>query len=299
MLRSLQIFVDLVTTENFTETADRNYLTQSAVSRHIKSLEEKLGHRLIARGRGQFQLTSAGKLTHEAARDVLARMDELEQQLHQDSDIEITGILRIHTTQIPGIYRLPDIAGKFLTEFPKIDLQIEFSKNKDIYESLLSGAIDLGIVEHPKPHPELNCEIFNHEPLVLIVPHNHELATQTSIKLKELNGQAFVTAHQGVARRDAFDKLIEDHNIQISYPYAFDNVEIVKAAVKNSMGIALMPRIAVHQEAGEDFVAVEINDRTLKRPLGVLHRKAEPLTAAAKGFLDTLVNTSMPSPAMD
>lgn len=291
MLRSLQFFLDLVSTENFTETADRNYMTQSAVSRHIKSLEEKLGHRLVARGRGKFKLTSAGELTRDAARDVLSRMDELELQLNQKTDKEVFGILRIHSSQSVGIYRLPETAGKFIKSYPNIDLQIEFAKNQSIYEALLSGAIDLGIVDHPKSHPQLHCEVFAHEPLVLIVPKKHSLAKEKRVYLKDLNGESFITAHQGMARREAFEKLIADNDIQVSFPYAFDHIELVKASVKNGMGIALIPQIAFESNKSDGVIAIKIADHALKRPLGVLWRKAEPLTAAAQSFLDELIES--------
>ena len=67
MLRSLRIFCDLVETGSFTETAHRNYLTQSAISQHLKTLESKLGHRLLERYHQEAAITPAGTLVYDAA----------------------------------------------------------------------------------------------------------------------------------------------------------------------------------------------------------------------------------------
>ena len=73
MIRSLQIFYDLVDTRSFTETGRRNFMTQSAVSQHLKALEEKLGHPLIDRRNRQVGLTRAGRMVYVAAREILHR----------------------------------------------------------------------------------------------------------------------------------------------------------------------------------------------------------------------------------
>ncbi len=83
MIRSLRIFCDLVATQSFTEAAHRNYLTQSALSHHLKALEEKFGQRLVERGRRQIRLTRAGVLLLEAGQDILRRYEQFENALKE------------------------------------------------------------------------------------------------------------------------------------------------------------------------------------------------------------------------
>ena len=78
MLRAFRIFRDLVTTQSFTEAAHLNYLTQSAVSHHLRALEKTIGQQLVERGRGRIRLTRAGVLFFEAAQELLKRYEQLE-----------------------------------------------------------------------------------------------------------------------------------------------------------------------------------------------------------------------------
>src|SRR5947209_2129223 len=82
-LETLKIFCDLVETQSFSQAAERNFVTQSAVSQQVRGLEEKFKRRLLerVRGRREVRLTDAGKVFHEESRKVLTAYDGLQERM--------------------------------------------------------------------------------------------------------------------------------------------------------------------------------------------------------------------------
>ena len=187
MLRSLRIFCDVVQTQSFAEAARRNYLTPSAVSQHLKALEVQLGHRLIERGRRQVRLTRAGALLLEASQDILERYKQFENTLKQPMT-EVTGQLRVGSIYTVGLYELPRYTPIFLKRYPKVDLFLTYLKSVEIYEAVLADRIEVGIVDYPKPHPQLTIVPFRKERVVLIVPPKHPWAAKKRVRLAQLHG---------------------------------------------------------------------------------------------------------------
>ena len=107
-LNSLQIYCDLVESGSFSRTAERHFVTQSAVSQKLRSLENAVGHVLIERGRGKsrFVLTEAGRILLHGALPLLRQADELAASLSGLSD-EVAGTVRVATVYSVGLHALP------------------------------------------------------------------------------------------------------------------------------------------------------------------------------------------------
>ena len=191
MIRSLQIFRDIVATQSFTEAAHRNFLTQSAVSHHLRALEQKIGHRLMERGRRHIRLTRAGELVYRASADLLKRYEQLEAAL-KEPQTAVSGKLSVGSIYTIGLYHLPPYVSAFLKRYPQVDLMLSYMKDREIYDAVLNARVEIGLVDYPKPQARLTVAPFKRERIVLIVPPQHRWASRRRISLKELNGQPFI-----------------------------------------------------------------------------------------------------------
>lgn len=289
MIRSLQIFRDLVQTQSFSEAGSRNYLTQPAVSQHLKALEEKFGVRLIERGRRQLRLTRSGALVYEAGQEIIERYQRLERALQQPSK-EVSGILRVATIYTVGLHELPPYMMTFLKRYPQVDLQLNYLKAPDIYEAVLAGRIDLGIVAYPKPHPQLSVEFFKSDRLVLIVPPRHPWAARKRIRLTLLNGQPFIAMQTGIPTRKAIDEILRHAHVQVNIVHAFDNIEIMKRAVAVGSGLSIVPDATIRSEVRAGTLKrLALAEGPFERPIGILARKQAERSLAMQSFLDTLL----------
>lgn len=285
MLRSLRMFRDVVQAQSFTEAAHRNFVTQSAVSHHLKMLELKFGLRLIERGRKQVRLTRAGALLLDASQDILQRYEQFERALHTPTT-EIAGRLRIGSIYTVGLYELPRYTPIFLKRYPKVELLLTYLRDAEVYEAVLSDRIDIGIVDYPKAHPQLLITPLKKERVALIVPPKHPLAGKRRIHLAQLHGQPFIVPQAEFP----VDEILRTTKIRVRVVHAFDNIEITKRAVEVGLGLALVPRITVLDELQRGKLrSPELVEGPFERPIGILTRKRAELSLPMGKFIDMLV----------
>jgi len=284
MLRSLRILCDLVVTQSFTETGRRNYLTQSAVSQHLKTLESKFGRRLVERGRGQIRLTSAGETALEAAKDNLARYEQMERALKQPPG-KIAGKLRVGSIYTVGLYELPGYTSAFLEQYPGVDLLLSYLKDSEVYEALLDDRIELGIVDSPKPRAQMTITPFKKERIVLITSIRHPWATRRRVSITQLHDQPFIVPQAEFP----IDEILRKTAVRVKVVHAFDNIEITKRAVEIGLGMALVPLVTVANEARAGRLKVlELTEGTFERPVGILTRKRAELSLPARKLIELL-----------
>src|SRR6476659_2064174 len=147
-LETLQVFCDLVETGSFSAAASQNFITQSAVSQQVRALESRFDQPLIERTKGHVQPTPAGQLLYQASKDITARYRDLREQL-QRCGKTVSGIVRLATVHSVGLYELSEPLKKFLKAYPQVNVHLEYSRSTKIFEDVLSGRIDIGIVAYP------------------------------------------------------------------------------------------------------------------------------------------------------
>ena len=118
-IETLKVFCDLVDLESFSMAAERNFITQSAVSQQIRALEEKFKRRLLERirGRRDVKLTSAGEVFYREAKAVLDSYDHLQESLRGVVGT-IGGTVKVATVYSVGLHELPVKVREFMTKFP-------------------------------------------------------------------------------------------------------------------------------------------------------------------------------------
>lgn len=291
MLHAFRMFRDLVTTQSFTEAARRNYLTQSAMSHHIRTLEKTFGQQLVIRGRGRIQLTRAGVQFFEACQELLKRYEQLEAALKAPVG-EVTGRLRIGSIYTTGLYELPRYTTAFLKRYPKVDLLLTYLKDSEVHEGVLADRIEVGIVDAPKAHPQLVITPFKKERVVLIVPPTHPWAAKKKIALAALQDQPFIVPQAEFP----VDEILRGTNVRVKVVHAFDNIEITKRAVEIGLGLAFVPQITVADEVKYGKLrALELAEGPFERTIGLITRRRAELSLPAQKFVELLASPLKPS----
>ncbi|MBI4342721.1 MAG: LysR family transcriptional regulator [Candidatus Omnitrophica bacterium] len=281
MIRSLRLFCDLVETRSFTTTGRRHYMTQSAVSQHLKALEAKLGHRLIERDRRHLAVTAHGRLVYDAAQEILWRYQQLERALAKPAK-EVSGALRIAASLTVGLYVLPPYLTDFFRQYPRVDLRVTYLEVPEVYDAVLTRHADVGLVAFPEPHPQLIIQQFVRDRLVVIVPPTHPWAKLKRISLKRLNGQPFIAMQRGSLMRRAVDRIFERAQVDVGILHEFDNIELIKRAVEVRSGLAIVPlkTITTEIQAGT-LKPLDVVEGPLQHPIGILtvrHHERSPAT---------------------
>ncbi len=138
----LRTFVAICDSGSFTKASRKVNLTQSAVSLHVKRLEDQVGTRLIARNARGIQVTEQGEVLLSYARRILALYREAEQRLGRDAG----GLIRIGAPDYFDFQILSSLLRQFASDYPAIRLQVELGIGPDISALLDEGKLDIAIV---------------------------------------------------------------------------------------------------------------------------------------------------------
>jgi DNA-binding transcriptional LysR family regulator len=293
-LETLKIFCDLAQTRSFSQAAELNFVTQSAVSQQVRGLEERFKRRLLerVRGRREVRLTEAGAAFYEESRAVLAAYRNLEERMRELSDT-VSGTVRVATVYSIGLHELPPIVRRFMSLYPAAKIDLEYSRTTRVVRDVLSGAVDLGVVAYPERRRGLEVTPLSGDRLVLICPPGHPLAGRKVVKPSELDGQDFVLFERDIPTRRATDRILRSHGVTVRRAAEFDNIETIKRAVEVGFGLAIVPRPSVldEQRSGQ-LAVVALAGPEWTRSVGVIHRSDRALGTAARKFLELLAQNS-------
>src|SRR5690606_24247744 len=279
---------------SFSLAAERNFVTQSAVSQQVKSLEDKFKRRMLerVRGRREVKLTPAGEVFYREAKNVLEAYDHLNESLRGLVG-KIGGTVKVATVYSVGLHEMPAKVGEFMSKFPSAKIDHEYSRTTRVVRDVLNGSVELGVIAFPEPRRGLTIVQMPPNKLVLVCPPDHPLAKKPRVRAKELSGQDFVLFERDTPTRKATDRILRSKGVEVKKAAEFDNIETIKRAVEVGFGVAIVPEPAVIDEKRSGRLAVvEMSEKEWIRQIGVLYRSDRDLSLAAKKFVGILEETS-------
>lgn len=285
-IETLKTFCDLVDTGSFSKAARQNFVSQSAVSQQLRSLEERYGRRLLERSPGRpLVLTDAGRLLYSEGKAILERFSALDHRLRRGAQV-MTGTVRVATVYSVGLHTLPPFVKQFLATNPQVNVRVEFSRTDRVYEACLDGSIDFGIVAQPTRRAQIEIIPLRPEPLILVCSPEHRLARHRRVALRELSGEPFVAFERSVPTRKAIDRLLKEHGASVSVVTEFDNIETIKRSVEAGLGVSILPQTSVKNEAkAKTLVPIALLDGPYTRSIGIIHRKGRELGPTVEAFI--------------
>ncbi|MBA3334034.1 MAG: LysR family transcriptional regulator [Pyrinomonadaceae bacterium] len=291
-IETLKIFCDLVEMQSFSLAAERNFVTQSAVSQQVRTLEEKFKRRLLerVRGRREVRLTPAGEVFYRESKNVLASYDQLNEGMSGLVG-KISGTVKVATVYSVGLHELPPKVREFMSKFPAAKIDLEYSRTTRVVRDVINGTVELGVVAFPEPKRGLTIVLMASDRLVLICPPEHEFAEREQIKVTELKDRDFVLFERDIPTRKATDKILKSYGVDIRKVAEFDNIETIKRSVEVGFGLAIVPHPSVmDEEKNGQLCVAQLAEKDWVRPVGVVYRTDRTLSIAAKKFVQLLEN---------
>lgn len=287
-VESFRVFRDLVDSQSFSKAAQLNSITQSAVSQQIRAMEERFRVPLIERSNKRFALTREGQALYDTSKQVTFHFDSLQHQLEEMRNV-VSGTIRVSTVYSVGLHELPPYLKSFLREFPNVLVHIEYRRSNQVYDEVIEGTSDMGLVAFPVQKKTIKVEPFRKDRLVVITSPQHPLSKRTEVVVADLAKEKFVGFEPDIPTRKAVDKIFRDSGLDMKPVMEFDNIETVKRAVEIDAGISVVPRATVEQEVKNGtLAALEFKGQPYHRPLGIIYKSGRVLSPAMKRFLKTL-----------
>ena len=285
--RQLQAFDMLCSTGSFTDTAKRLFLTQSAVSHSMKSLEEECGSRLFRRQGKKISLTEAGDRLLRFTRPFLVEMEKVREELDGFEKFGV-GRIRLGASAQACRFLLPPMLSQFKKEHPLCRFEVKCEDTPRCLEMLGLGEIDLAITLEPIRINEIEFAPCFSDELRVIVPSDHRWAEAGKVNWSEAGGESFILYSRGSYTFRIINDYLNRAGVRLAGFMEISNPEASKELIKVGMGVGLMADWVVDSEVRRgELKSLPLGRKKLHRTWGVSVRKGRKINKAERIFIKT------------
>ncbi|MGS0674343.1 LysR substrate-binding domain-containing protein [Shewanella sp. 0m-4] len=296
-LKTLHYFMQVVDAGGFAKASRTAFLTQPALSKAIKMLEEELDMVLLERGkRGtQIKLTAAGEVVYRHAQQLLAGRQELLNEL--DALRNLTGgSLKLGLAPLGSAELFAPVIAKFRQQYPKVDMQLLVRGGIEQTLALQKNEIELatGIIEFDGEFDGLR---IRNDPMVVVVPKTHALAGYQELQLKDLQSLAQVMFEPEYALYELILEACDKAGFVPAEITRVSHADFGIALVAAGTGIMVLPQIIAERYRVDAVVNVPLAANDLRWELSLFWHKQQTLSFAAKAMIE-LVKQQLEQTAM-
>lgn len=244
-LRHLRYFVAVAEAGSLTVAAEKKLHTaQPSLSRQIRDLEREVGAQLMTRNARGIELTAAGKAFLDYARLALIQVDAAGEAARRAAKpSKPTFAMGFLTGQ--EIDWLPNVMRVLRDQLPNIDVTVSSQYSPDLADALLRGKLDIAFLRREAKAADLIYKVIAKEPLVVILPSDHRLASREVIHPKEIAGETFLSvSNTAPALRAVIDDYLKRSGIDTKPEHEADNLAMAMSLVASTRSVALLPAYA-------------------------------------------------------
>ncbi len=286
----LQTFLAVQKHLNYTRAAEALFLSQPAVSRQIRQLEENLGLRLFEQIGKSLNLTDAGRTLAEEAGKLLGNMERVAEIVSSHRSDE-RGRLRVGASTTPGLYLLPSVLGRFHATYPDVELHYVIENSLCIEQKILRNELDFGFLGAHPSHNELVEEKLLDDEIVCFSNATHSLAKRRRIDVASLARETWIIREKGSATRQLFESWLAKTGTTLGSTIELHGPEAVKALVAAGVGISFMSIHGLKQEIrNRQFKKLPVTGLRLERPIFLVRHADKHTSPVMETFL-TLVRS--------
>ncbi|SDS89983.1 DNA-binding transcriptional regulator, LysR family [Mucilaginibacter mallensis] len=279
----LQVFYTVAKRLNFTKAADELFISQPAVTKHIKELESEFKVSLFERsGNKKISLTPAGETLLQYTGKLFTTYRELEYDMNMLVD-QHNGVLHIGASTTVAQYIIPPILAQFHKKFKDIKVLLITGNTEDMEQALLDRNIEIGIIEGISRNPQIKYEEYLQDELVLVSAANNNLIKKVTIKPDELKNYPLLLREPGSGTLDVIAHALKPHHIKLSdlhIEMQLGGSESIKSYVLHSNCLAFLSIHSILKELrNNECRIIDIKGLTVERPFHFiqLHGQSSPL----------------------
>jgi len=246
----LQVFTTVAKRLNFTKAAAELYISQPAVTKHIRELESQFKITLFERsGNKKIILTTAGQLLLQHAEQLMAGYQSLEYDMHQLQQ-EFKGIIRIGASTTVAQYVIPQVLAQFHQKFRDVKVTLLTANTEQIEQALLNKEIDLGIVEGMLRNPQIKYQEYLQDEIVLVTSSLNKFKKQV-ISPEDLLQHPILLREPGSGTLEVIAHALKAHQIKLAdlnIEMQLGSTESIKAYLLQGTCLAFLSIHAVLKE---------------------------------------------------
>ena len=286
--RQLRLFLALADTGSVSAAARALHVTQPTASMQLREIGESVGlplYEVIAR---KVYLTEVGQQLARTARAIVDEWENFGQTVNAMQGLT-RGRLRVAVVSTAK-YFVPRLLGSFCEQHPGIDISLEVLNRDGVVQRLRDNRDDLYVMSMPPQDVDLEDQTFLANPLVMIAPRGHPLATRQRLSLKALVAERLILRERGSGTRLATDRFFESHAFEPQTWLELGSNEAIKEAVAGHLGVAVISRHAIKpDDLGRDLCLLPVHGLPIRSQWHVVHPRAKQLSPIAQVFREHLL----------
>ena len=272
-LRQLEIIRAIAETGSFTAAGGKLHVSQSAISRQILLLEEELKEPVFLRVGRRIRITPAGESLLQLSHRVFLDLKDTIAGI-TDSQESLRGQIRLLGGMTVCLYVFPQLLAEVKRQHPEVEFKLVTGSSERLVAHLRAGTGDLAFLTLPVDQPDLVTLPVTQEELMLVTAAKHPLSRKRKILPQDLVRQPFVLFEPESNTRRVLDEFFMTSRIDPQIVMETENVEIIKAMVRNGVGISIIPFQAVSRDvASGHLFCARIEGRSLGRETGWVYPK--------------------------
>lgn len=275
-----EVFLIVAQQKSFSKASQVLYISQPAISNHIKSLEDYYKIKLFDRKGALIELTTAGKLLFERLNEVKQIQDLTEFEISRLKDVmQAKGFLKLGASSTVALYILPKILSSFNHQYPNINISSLNRNSELVLEALLNQEINLGIIEGRVKFNQVDYQSFLTDKVIAVCGKNSVIAKKRNYQIKDLVNLPLAFRERGSGTMASLKYALEKNKIKLSelnIKVRLGGTESLKNFLIESDTLGFLPQRSIVKELkyGELF---EINFEGLhiERNFFFIQRKGE------------------------
>lgn len=281
--KQIEAFVNVVRYKSFSKAADATFFTQPTISAHISNLETELGAKLLDRKGRTVEMTPQGAKFYKYAVEMINARSAAFDALGGDSS-DISGILEIQTSSIPGVTFLPDLLAKFRNAHKDIKYYVSMSDTNSVVDNIIDRRGEIGFVGDKITNTAIESIKIASDRTVMIAPLSYGLSGNISIE--KASDFPFIWRETGSATRKTFEAAAFAHGLdKMNFEVAglFNDIDSIIRAVEAGLGVAVVSENIAKNLKGRVSIH-EISEYGEERSFYMIKLKNTSLSPAAKAF---------------
>lgn len=285
-----RVFMEVAANLSFSKAAQVLFITQPAISKHVKALEDQYKVPLFERKGNSILLTEAGKKLNE----YLLQAKDIERKVEYELSIlsnmsQAAGHLRLGASTTIALYILPPILSGFQREYANVHIQLVNRNSEYILNALLNHEVDIGIIEVDNKLTTVSYRPFMSDDVIPVCSANSPLAGK-SLSIKQLLKTPVALRERGSGTLNALLKALADHHIKpadLNVKIRLGGTEALKNFLLADQCLGFMPRPSITRQLAEgDLVEVPIEDLKITRDFYFIRRKGTEDFGLTSNFIN-------------
>lgn len=284
-IRNLTYFVEVAKEKNFTRAANNLHLSQPALSKVIKNLENDLKVQLIDRQGKQFKLTDAGEIFYNNCETALETINKELEKLYDSVNFQ-KGKIIVGIPPVIGTAIFPTLLSNFKKTYPDIEIILIEGGANIIKDMIEEGEVDIGVVMLPFQSEQFHAIPMIYSESKLVVHKSHKFADRETVRLEEIKNENFVILSEEYMLYNQIISACKLKGFEPKIIFKSTQWDFLAEMVSINEGITILPASIIKIFKSNEIRSVSIVDPELPWNIGMIIKKNKYISYAMRTFID-------------